>query len=425
MKKYAEMTRGELTELKNALTEKYEGFKSLGLSLNMARGKPNSEQLGLSAPMMDVLDSSSDMTASDGTDVRNYGVLLGIPECRQLFADLLEVDAGNVIVFGTSSLNIMYDYIAQCMVSGCGAGPWLKQGGISFLCPCPGYDRHFNILKHFGIKMINIPMLDDGPDMDMIEEKIKDASVKGVFCVPKYSNPDGITYSDEVVRRFASLKPAAKDFRVIWDNAYIIHDLNGTPDRLLNIFTEAKKTGGEDMFIEVCSTSKISFAGAGISALAASDANIGQISARMNAQIISHDKINQLRHVRYFKDADGIRAHMKKHAALLKPKFDVVTDAFSEAFDSAGIARWKKPNGGYFVSLYVMKGCAKRVGELCKNAGLTLTPVGATYPYGVDPDDSNIRIAPSYPDEDELKKAVELLCICVKLAAVQKLLKEY
>ncbi|MBQ7548449.1 MAG: aminotransferase, partial [Clostridia bacterium] len=288
-----------------------------------------------------------------------------------------------------------------------------------------GYDRHFNILKHFGIKMINIPMLDDGPDMDMIEEKIGDASVKGIFCVPKYSNPDGITYSDEVVRRFASLKPAAKDFRVIWDNAYIIHDLNGTPDRLLNIFTEAKKTGGEDMFIEVCSTSKISFAGAGISALAASDANIGQISARMNAQIISHDKINQLRHVRYFKDADGIRAHMKKHAALLKPKFDVVTDAFSEAFDSAGIARWKKPNGGYFVSLYVMKGCAKRVGELCKNAGLTLTPVGATYPYGVDPDDSNIRIAPSYPDEDELKKAVELLCICVKLAAVQKLLKEY
>jgi DNA-binding transcriptional MocR family regulator len=424
MAQYKDLSKAELTEMKGELEKQYEDFKALGLSLNMARGKPNKAQLDLGNPILDVVNSSSDMKSSDGLDVRNYGTLLGIPECRKLFAEIMDVDSKNVIIYGTASLTIMYDYIAQCMIFGCGGEPWLKQGKIKFLCPCPGYDRHFGILKHFGIEMININMNDDGPDMDSIEELVKDNTVKGIFCVPKYSNPDGITFSDEVVRRFAALKPAAKDFRVIWDNAYIVHDFNDTPDTLLNIFDEAKKCGSEDMFIEVCSTSKISFAGAGVSAVAASDYNIEQIKSRMTMQTISHDKINQLRHARYFKDLDGIKAHMKKHAKILKPKFDAVTEGFTKAFEGTGIARWKNPNGGYFVSLYVMNGCAKRVGELCKNAGLTLTTVGATYPYGIDPDDSNIRIAPSFPDVDELEKAVKLLCICVKLAAVEKLLSK-
>ena len=410
--------------MKTELEAQYEAFKSKGLKLDMSRGKPNKAQLDLCDGILDIVNSSSDKNSSDGMETRNYGGLTGIPECRKLMAEITDVDEKNVIVGGVASLTLMYDYIAQCMIFGCGGEPWMKQGEIKFLCPCPGYDRHFKILEHFGIKMINIEMNADGPDMDSIEEYIKDEKVKGLFCVPKYSNPDGITFSDEVVRRFAALKPAAKDFRVIWDNAYIVHDLSDTPDELLNIFDEAKKYGSEDMFIEVISTSKISYAGGGVSAIAASDKNIAEIKDRMSVQIISNDKVNQLRHARYFKDLDGIKAHMKKHAAILKPKFDAVTDGFAEAFDGTGIASWKKPNGGYFISLFVMKGCAKRVGQLCKDAGLTLTTVGATYPYGIDPDDSNIRIAPSYPDVDELQKAVKLLCICVKLAAVEKLIEE-
>lgn len=422
MAQYKDLSKDELISLKSALEKKYNDFKALGLKLDMSRGKPNKAQLDLSSPLLDTLNSSSDMKTADGTDVRNYGILTGIPECKKLFGDLMGVESKNVIIYGTASLTIMYDYIAQCMIFGCGGKPWLKQGKIKFLCPVPGYDRHFGILKHFGIEMINIKMNDDGPDMDSIEEYVKDSSVKGIFCVPKYSNPDGITFSDEIVRKFAALKPAANDFRVIWDNAYLVHDINDTPDSLLNIFEAAKEYGSEDMFIEVCSTSKISFAGAGVSAVAASDNNIKAIQSRMTIQTISHDKINQLRHVRYFKDVDGIKAHMKKHAAILRPKFEAVTDGFTKEFDGTGIARWKNPNGGYFVSLFVMPGCAKRVGELCKAAGLTLTTVGATYPYGIDPDDSNIRIAPSFPDVDELEKAVDLLCVCVKLAAVEKLL---
>jgi len=410
--------------MKTELEAQYEAFKAKGLKLDMSRGKPNKAQLDLGDGILDIVNSSSDKNSSDGMETRNYGGLTGIPECRRLMAEIMGVDEKNVIVGGVASLTLMYDYIAQCMIFGCGGEPWMKQGEIKFLCPCPGYDRHFKILEHFGIKMINIEMNADGPDMDSIEEYIKDEKVKGLFCVPKYSNPDGITFSDEVVRRFAALKPAAKDFRVIWDNAYIVHDLSDTPDELLNIFDEAKKYGSEDMFIEVISTSKISYAGGGVSAIAASDKNIAEIKDRMSVQIISNDKVNQLRHARYFKDLDGIKAHMKKHAAILKPKFDAVTDGFAEAFDGTGIASWKKPNGGYFISLFVMKGCAKRVGQLCKDAGLTLTTVGATYPYGIDPDDSNIRIAPSYPDVDELQKAVKLLCICVKLAAVEKLIEE-
>ncbi|MEE1245968.1 MAG: aminotransferase [Acutalibacteraceae bacterium] len=421
---YKNLSKQELSEMKTELEAQYEAFKAKGLKLDMSRGKPNKAQLDLGDGILDIVNSSSDKNSSDGMETRNYGGLTGIPECRRLMAEIMGVDEKNVIVGGVASLTLMYDYIAQCMIFGCGGEPWMKQGEIKFLCPCPGYDRHFKILEHFGIKMINIEMNADGPDMDSIEEYIKDEKVKGLFCVPKYSNPDGITFSDEVVRRFAALKPAAKDFRVIWDNAYIVHDLSDTPDELLNIFDEAKKYGSEDMFIEVISTSKISYAGGGVSAIAASDKNIAEIKDRMSVQIISNDKVNQLRHARYFKDLDGIKAHMKKHAAILKPKFDAVTDGFAEAFDGTGIASWKKPNGGYFISLFVMKGCAKRVGQLCKDAGLTLTTVGATYPYGIDPDDSNIRIAPSYPDVDELQKAVKLLCICVKLAAVEKLIEE-
>ena len=422
MAQYSDLSKEELISLKSELEKKYEEIKSLGLKLDMSRGKPNKAQLDLSNEVLDVFNSKSDVKSVDGTDTRNYGLLLGIYEARQLFAEIMDVPMKNTVIFGTASLTIMYDYIAQCMMFGCGDEPWVKQGKIKFLCPAPGYDRHFSILEHFGIEMITVKMLDDGPDMDTIEELVKDSSVKGVFCVPKYSNPDGITFSDEVVRRFAALKPAAKDFRVIWDNAYIVHDINDTPDELLNIFDVAKEYGSEDMFIEVCSTSKISFAGAGVSALAASDKNVKDILARLTIQVISHDKMNQLRHARYFKNLDGIKAHMKKHAEILKPKFDAVTEGFSREFDGTGIAHWRKPNGGYFVSLYVMNGCAKRVGELCKDAGLTLTTVGATYPYGIDPDDSNIRIAPSFPDVDELEKAVELLAVCVKLAAVEKLL---
>ena len=419
---YKDLSKEELSNLKDSLTKKYDEYKAEGLKLDMSRGKPSTAQLNLSNDLNDVLNSSSDYKSENGLDVRNYGILDGIPECKRLFAELLDVSADNLIVFGASSLNIMYDYIAQCMIYGAGDKPWAVQEGIKFLCPAPGYDRHFGILESMGIKMINIPMLKDGPDMDMIDELIKDEKVKGIFCVPKYSNPEGKTFSDETVRRFAAMKPAAKDFRVIWDNAYIVHDFNDTPDSILNIFEAAKEYGSEDLFIEVASTSKITFPGAGISVLAASDNNIKAIKKRMSAQIIGHDKINQLRHARYFKNLDGIKAHMKKHAAIIRPKFETVLNAFDKELGGLGIAEWTKPNGGYFISLCVMPGTAKEVGRLCKEAGVTLTTVGATYPYGIDPEDSNIRIAPTFPSEEELAKAVEILCVCVKLAAAQKLL---
>ena len=423
MTQFKDLSKEELIKIQAELTEAYNKFKAQGLKLDMSRGKPGKDQLDLTNGMNDILVSDSDYKCENGFDVRNYGILDGIPEAKRMFAELLQVEDKNVIVFGSSSLNIMYDYIAQCMIFGAGDKPWATQQNITFLCPAPGYDRHFGILEHFGIKMVTVPMLDDGPDMDKIDELVKDENVKGVFCVPKYTNPEGITFSDEVVRRFAALKPAAKDFRVIWDNAYIIHDINDTPDSLLNIFDACKEYGSEDMFIEVTSTSKISFPGAGISALAASDNNIADIKKRMTIQVIGHDKINQLRHVRFFKNIDGIREHMKKHADIVRPKFEAVLNAFDKELNGLGIANWKKPNGGYFISLYVMPGTAKAVGQLCKEAGVTLTSVGATYPYGVDPDDSNIRIAPTFPDVAELNSAVEILCVCIKLAAVNQLLK--
>ena len=417
MKTYAEMSREELLSEKASLEERYNEFKARGLKLDMSRGKPCKEQLDLSVALNDVADY-----VSDGVDVRNYGMLDGIPSCKKLFADLMGVKPENVIVGPTSSLNLMYDYVSQCYTHGAGSTPWCKLDKVKFLCPVPGYDRHFTILEHFGIEMINVDMKQDGPDMDAIEELVKDPSVKGMFCVPKYSNPQGITFSDDVVRRIAALKPAAEDFRIVWDNAYCVHDLVEDGDKLLNIFDVLPEYGNDDMVVEVCSTSKITFPGAGISAIIASDNNIKMIKSRLSAQVISYDKMNQHRHVVFFGDANGVLNHMKKHAAILKPKFDIVIKTLNEELAGKGIASWFAPKGGYFISLDVMDGCAKRVGELCKEAGVTLTSVGATYPYGKDPNNKNIRIAPSFPPVDELSLAAELLCICTRLAAAEKLL---
>lgn len=416
-KLYSQMTAEELKAEQKALEKRFNDFKAKGLKLDMSRGKPGADQLDLSSQMNDVKDY-----VSDGVDIRNYGILDGIPSCKKLFADLMGVDSKNVIVGPNASLTLMFDYISQCYTHGVGDTPWCRLPEVKFLCPVPGYDRHFTILEYFGIKMINIAMKADGPDMDAIEEYIKDDSVKGMFCVPKYSNPQGITYSDAVVKRIAAMKPAAKDFRIIWDNAYCIHDLDKDSDELLNIFDVLPEYGNEDMVIEVCSTSKITFPGSGVSALIASDNNIAAIKKRLNVQTISYDKMNQHRHVEFFGDADGVRAHMKKHAEILKPKFDMVLRHLDNELSGKGIASWFNPKGGYFISLDVMEGCAKRVGELCKEAGVVLTSVGATYPYGKDDKDSNIRIAPSFPPVAELDMAAELLCICVQLACIEKLL---
>ena len=418
-KPYADMTAADLQAEKAELEKRYNDFKAKNLKLDMSRGKPGSDQLDLS----NELNAVSDYT-ENGVDLRNYGMMDGTPACKKLFADLMQVKPENVIVGPNASLTLMFDYIAQCFTHGAGDTPWCRLNSVKFLCPVPGYDRHFTILEHFGIEMINIEMKADGPDMDAVEEAVKDPSVKGMFCVPKYSNPQGITYSDAVVRRIAALRPAAKDFRVIWDNAYMVHDIVEDGDKLLNIFDLLPEYGNEDMVVEVCSTSKITFPGAGVSALAASDNNIKAIKKRLNAQTISYDKMNQHRHVEFFKDVNGILAHMKKHAAILKPKFDMVLKHLNQELAGLGIASWTEPRGGYFISLDVLDGCAKRVGELCKEAGVVLTTVGATFPYGKDPNNRNIRIAPTYPPLDELDTAAELLCVCVRLAAAEKILAQ-
>ena len=415
------LSKEQLQDRLAVLKDEYNSYKALDLKLDMSRGKPGADQLELTNEMLDPA-LLGNYKASNGFDVRNYGILDGIPECKQLFAEILGVKPENTIVFGNASLTIMYDYIAQCMIFGAGDKPWAAQSKIKFLCPVPGYDRHFAILEQFGIEMINISTNAEGPDMDMIDELIKDEKVKGIICVPMYSNPTGNTYSDETVRRFAALKPAAKDFRVIWDNAYCVHHVNDTHDKLLNIFDIAKEYGSEDFFIEVTSTSKITFPGAGVSVLAASDKNIADIKKRMTVQTIGYDKINQLRHANYLKNLAGVEAHMNRHAEILKPKFEAVLKAFDEKLAGKGIAEWTNPNGGYFISLNVYEGCAKRTVSLCKDAGVTLTGAGATYPYGIDPEDKNIRIAPTFPSRDELCKAVEILCLCVEIAAIEKIL---
>ena len=424
---YLNCGREELEKEYAALTKEYEDVKGKGLKLNMARGKPGKEQLDLSLGLLDVLNSKSDFVGADGMDCRNYGVLEGIDECRKLFGDILGVDSKHVMVGGSSSLNMMFDTISCLMTKSIAEGckPWYEVKNRKFLCPVPGYDRHFGITEYYGFEMIPVPMTENGPDMDVVEKLVEnDDSIKGIWCVPKYSNPQGITYSDETVKRFASLKPAAKDFRIMWDNAYCIHDINDTPDELLNIFDECKKNGTEDMPILFCSTSKITFPGAGVAAMAASENNMKVFKERYNYEVISYDKLNMLRHVRYFKDFDGVMEHMQKHKDILKPKFEIVLNTLDANLKSVGICEWTNPNGGYFVSIDVLTGTAKRVVQLCKDAGVVLTGAGATYPYGKDPDDKNIRIAPTFPPNDELKTAMEVFCICTKLAACEKLLEK-
>lgn len=409
----------------SSLEKLFEETKGKKLSLNMARGKPGKEQLDLSLGLLDVINSKSDFIGEDGLDCRNYGVLKGIDECRRLFGEMLGVNYQNVMVGGSSSLNMMFDTISCMMtkpiVDGC--KPWYEVKNRKFLCPVPGYDRHFGITEYYGFEMIPVPMTSNGPDMDIVEKLVEsDDTIKGIWCVPKYSNPQGITYSDETVRRFAALKPAAKDFRIMWDNAYCIHDLSDTPDTLLNIYDECVKAGSEDMPIIFCSTSKITFPGAGVAAMAASNANMNVFTERYNYEIISYDKLNMLRHIRFFKNYDGMLKHMQLHKKVLKPKFEIVINTLEKELKPCNIGDWTEPNGGYFVSVDVLPGTAKRVVALCKEAGVILTGAGATYPLGKDPDDKNIRIAPSFPPNDELQTAMDVFCVCTRLAACEKLL---
>ncbi len=409
----------------SSLEKLFEETKGKKLSLNMARGKPGKEQLDLSLGLLDVINSKSDFIGEDGMDCRNYGVLKGIDECRRLFGEMLGVNYQNVMVGGSSSLNMMFDTISCMMtkpiVDGC--KPWYEVKNRKFLCPVPGYDRHFGITEYYGFEMIPVPMTSNGPDMDIVEKLVEsDDTIKGIWCVPKYSNPQGITYSDETVRRFAALKPAAKDFRIMWDNAYCIHDLSDTPDTLLNIYDECVKAGSEDMPIIFCSTSKITFPGAGVAAMAASNANMNVFTERYNYEIISYDKLNMLRHIRFFKNYDGMLKHMQLHKKVLKPKFEIVVNTLAKELKPCNIGDWTEPNGGYFVSVDVLPGTAKRVVALCKEAGVILTGAGATYPLGKDPDDKNIRIAPSFPPNDELQTAMDVFCVCTRLAACEKLL---
>ena len=427
MKTYQEMSREELLSLKTQLEKEYEDAKGKGLKLDMSRGKPSIAQLDLARGFFDVLTSESDMKDESGVDVRNYGGLDGIPEAKRLMADMMGVSADNVIVCGNASLFIMFDAISRSVTHGVmGSTPWCKLDKVKFLCPVPGYDRHFAITQHFGIEMIPVPMTPQGPNMDMVEKLVsEDETVKGIWCVPKYSNPQGYTYSDETVRRFALLKPAAEDFRIYWDNAYAVHDLyeNGG-DSLLEIFAECEKAGNPDMVYEFCSTSKVSLAGAGIAAIAASKANLDFIKKSLTIQTIGFDKVNQLRHVRFFKDINGIREHMMKHAALMRPKFEAVLEVLDRELTGLGIGTWTKPNGGYFISFDAMEGCAKAIVARCKEAGAVLTGAGATYPYGNDPKDSNIRIAPSFPTPEEMAMTTDLFVLCVKLVSIEKLLEE-
>ena len=425
MKAYQEMETEELVALQQELEQAFEDVKGKGLKLDMSRGKPAVTQLNMSMDMFDVLNSESDMKCEDGTDVRNYGVLDGIPEAKKLMGDIMGVPAENVIICGNASLPIMYDTVSRSVTHGVmGSTPWCKLDKVKFLCPAPGYDRHFAITQHFGIEMITVPMSPEGPDMDMVEKLVQeDVSIKGIWCVPKYSNPQGYTYSDETVRRFAALNPAAEDFRIYWDNAYAVHHLyEDRQDEILDILEECEKAGHPDMVYIFGSTSKISFAGAGIAAVASSKGNLDFMKKSMTIQTIGYDKINQLRHVRYFKDFNGVKEQMRRHADLMRPKFEAVLAVLENELAGTGIGTWTKPNGGYFISFETLEGCAKEVVAKCKEAGVVLTGAGATYPYGIDPKDSNIRIAPSFPTPEEMAIATDLFVLCVKLVSVKKIL---
>ena len=427
MKTYDQMTKEELLQEQEKLQKEYKGFEEAGLQLNMARGKPERAQLDLSMPMMDLLDSKSDCRAEDGTDCRNYGELDGIPEAKQLMAEIMECRPEQVIVFGNASLNVMFDAVARYMLHGvCGGTPWCQQGKVKFLCPVPGYDRHFAVTECLGIEMINVPLGEDGPDMDLVEQLVgSDPLIKGIWCVPKYANPTGISYSDEVVRRFATMKTAADDFRIFWDNAYCVHHLYEEADKqdqILNILDECEAAGHPDRVLEFASTSKITFAGAGISAMAASENNLNDARRVMTIQTIGYDKLNQLRHVLFLKDRAGVDAHMMKHAAIMRPKFEKVEQMLAEEITPLGIGNWLSPRGGYFIAFNTLPGCAKRIVALSKQAGVVLTGAGAPFPYGKDPEDSVIRLAPSFPGMDELIEATKIFICSVKLASVEKYL---
>ncbi len=423
---YCELSREALTALKDQLEQEYTQVQGMGLALDMSRGKPAKTQLDLTMGMLDVVNSQSDLDCENGMDCRNYGILTGIPEIRRLMADMAGVPEKNVIVYGNSSLNIMFDTISRSMTHGVlGSTPWAKLDKVKFLCPVPGYDRHFAITETFGIEMINVPMTAEGPDMDMVEALVSsDPAIKGIWCVPMYANPTGITYSEETVRRFANLQPAAEDFRIFWDNAYGIHHLyEDNQDSIPEILSECAKAGHPDMVYEFMSTSKITFPGSGVAAIYTSEANIQDILKLMNFQTIGHDKINQLRHARFFGDIEHMHAHMMEHAKLIRPKFEAVLDTLEEGLGGLGIGSWTNPRGGYFISFDAMAGCAREIVAKMKEAGVVMTGAGATYPYGMDPEDRNIRIAPTLPTPEELEQAAKVFVLCVKLVSVNKLLE--
>ena len=427
MKPYKEMSKEELASEIELLRKQYKKYQGMELNLNMARGKPCQEQLDLSMGLMDALTSDADLTCEDGTDCRNYGVLTGIHEAKVLIGDMMENNPDDIIIYGNSSLNVMYDTISRAYSHGImGNTPWCKLDKVKWLCPVPGYDRHFGITEYFGFEMIPVPMSPTGPDMDMIENLVaNDDSIKGIWCVPKYSNPQGYSYSDDTVRRFARLKPAAKDFRIFWDNAYGIHHLyDDKQDYLIEILAECKRAGNPDLVYKFASTSKITFPGSGIAAMATSPNNMKDILETMKHQTIGHDKVNQLRHVRFFKDIHGMVEHMRKQADIIRPKFEAVEQILDEELSGLEIGTWTMPKGGYFISFDALDGCAKEIVGKCKKAGVQMTGAGATWPYGKDPHDSNIRIAPTYPPIDDLKTAAKLFTLCVKLVSVNKIYSE-
>ena len=424
---YNEMSKEQLLQLKADLDERYKEAKAKGLNLNMSRGKPSASQLNVTMDILDVVNSSSDLKAEDGTDCRNYGVLDGLPEAKKLMADMMGTTPEHIIIYGNASLNIMYDQVSRAYAHGIlGNTPWCKLDKVKWLCPVPGYDRHFAITESFGIEMINVPMTQDGPDMDMIEKLVsEDESIKGIWCVPKYSNPQGVVYSDETVKRFAKLKPAADDFRIFWDNAYTVHHLyDDDQAQIPDILALCEQEGNPDMVFEFCSTSKVSFPGAGVAGICTSEKNREDIKKRLTIQTIGHDKINQLRHARFFKDMDGVKAHMAKHAALIRPKFELIENILTDEIAPRGIGSWIKPLGGYFFGFEALPGCAKEIVAKCKEAGVTMTGAGSPFPYKKDPEDSVIRIAPTYPSIDELKKAAEVFVVVTRLVSVNKILEK-
>ena len=426
IKPFSQMTKEELEAELNTNSARLDEWREMNLSLNLTRGKPSQAQLDISSEMLGVISDRGDCFSEKGLDCRNYGILDGLPEAKRMFSELLGIPEDMIMILGNSSLNVMYDSVVRCMLFGVAGGrePWFRQGRIKFLCPSPGYDRHFTICKTFDIEMIPVKMTPEGPDMDMVYDlACSDPSVKGIWCVPKFSNPEGIVYSDKVVEQFAALHPAAPDFRIFWDNAYAVHELYDEEVKLADIFSLAAEYGTEDNIFYFASTSKITFPGSGLALMAASEKNLEQIRPILATQTIGYDKINQMRHVKFFGSAAGIRAHMRRQADIIRPKFELVEHLFHKYLDDLGIAHWTEPRGGYFISLYVKEGCARRVYQLARSVGVTLTTAGSTYPYGRDPKDSNLRIAPTYPEPEELELAIKILCSCIKVACAEKMLK--